>query len=276
MLSVADSGAAVYPQSAEQREGRPCVDCHEAISRAFAVTRMADAASSTDFLAEWGEKGRPDWCANCHAPSGGRGLVCDDCHGTGPHPYPKLQAPGICARCHDAPGESTVRRFLEGPAARRGEDCLKCHLPDTAPGADHAFQGPTVPGFLDGVATVRIFLRAEESGGTTAVLRIGHRAGHALPGGTTGRSVWLLVRGLDADGEEAWTETVRFGWEHHPDRGWLDHTLPPGRPAVIEVPELRRGGAIRLRTELWYRFQPGPFFQPDPRAVRLDQVQIDL
>lgn len=237
---------------------------------------MADAASGTDFLAEWDKAGRPDWCGNCHAPSGGRGLVCADCHGTGPHPYPKLQAPGICARCHDAPGESTVRRFLAGPAARRGEDCLTCHLPDPAPGADHAFQGPTVPGFLDGAATVRVFLRAEESGGATAVLQIRHRAGHALPGGTTGRSVWLLARGLNGDGEEAWTETVRFGWEHHPDRGWLDRTLPPGRPAVIELPGPRRGGAVRLRAELWYRFQPGPFFKPDPRAVRLDLVQVDL
>lgn len=237
---------------------------------------MAEAASGSDFLVEWREKGRPDWCANCHAPSGGKGVVCADCHGSGPHPYPKLQVPGICARCHDAPGESTVRRFLAGPAARRGEDCLNCHLPDTSPGAGHAFPGPSVPGFLDGVATARVFLREEESGGATAVLQIRHKAGHALPGGTTGRSVWLLMQGINAGGEEAWMETVRFGWEHHPERGWLDRTLPPGRPAVIELPGLRRGGAVRLSVELWYRFRPGPFLQLDPRAVRLDQVQVGL
>lgn len=169
-----------------------------------------------------------------------------------------------------------MRRFLAGPAAHRGEDCLNCHLLEDSAGGDHAFQGPSVPGFLDGVAAVRAFLREEESGGTTAVFQITHRAGHALPGGTTGRSVWLLVQGIKADGAEAWRETVRFGWEHHPDRGWLDRTLPPGRPAVLELPGLRRGGTVRLRAELWYRFQPGPFFEPDPRAVRLDQVQVDL
>lgn len=276
LISGTNQVPAEQSVASEQREGRPCIECHREIGVAFAGTRMAEAASGAAYLDEWVGRGRPAWCVRCHAPSGGKGLVCADCHGAGPHPYPKLLTPDVCARCHDAPGESTVRRFLAGPAPRRGEDCLSCHISEAPPGADHAFQGPSAPGFLEAVASLRVFLRGSATEDGVAVLQIRHRAGHALPGGTTGRSVWLLVEGIRADGTEAWKETVRYGWEHHPDRGWIDRTLPPGRSAVIELTGLRRGGAVTLSAELWYRFRPGPFLDPDPRAVRLDQVQVEL
>jgi len=269
--------AGEQPRSPQQdREGRPCVECHQAIVLAFGETRMAQAAVGTEFLAEWNGKDRPAYCMSCHAPSGGKGLGCADCHGTGPHPYLKLEAPGVCAACHDAPGESTVRRFLAGPAARRGKNCLDCHLPGTAPELDHRFQGPSVAGFLDQVAKVRILLRREPSSGTTAVIQVTHRAGHALPGGTTGRSVWLVAKGLKSDGTEAWTEHVRFGWEHDPEEGWVDRTLLPGRGAVIELPWPEGDGAVKLRAELLYRFRPGGLEVPDPRAVLLDRIELVL
>lgn len=259
-----------------EREGRPCAECHEPIADAFAGTRMAGAASGRDFLTEWATKGKPDGCLSCHAPSGGQGLGCADCHGSGGHPYPRVQVPDACARCHDAPGENTVRGFLEGPAPARGQDCLTCHLPDSSRAEDHRFQGPSTSGFLSGVARVRAFLRRARGGGTTAIIQVTHRAGHALPGGTTGRSVWLVMRGLRADGADAWRETARFGWEHHPDRGWLDRTLPAGKPALLEILQPDRRGAVRLRAELWYRFRAGPLEELDQRAVMLSSIELSL
>lgn len=263
-------------QSADDGEERPCLECHQAVSQAFAGTRMARAATGSDFVAEWRETGYPPYCLGCHAPSGGEGLVCSDCHGAGPHPYPKVEVPGACGRCHDAPGESTVRRFLEGPAHRHGLGCLDCHTGDDSDGADHAFQGPSVEGYLDRIAEVRVFLRRNATASRAAIVRIAHKAGHGLPGGTTGRSVWLLVRGIKLGGESAWQETVRFGWEHQPDGSWLDRTLAPGRPAILEFARPERSNAVRLRVELWYRFLPGPLDEPDPRAVLLSSAEVDL
>ena len=182
----------------------------------------------------------------------------------------------MCARCHDAPGERTVQGFRASPAAAQGQTCLDCHLPEGRAASDHAFQGPSVPGFLDRVATLRLLLRQDPATGPVAVVQVTHRAGHALPGGTTGRSVWLIVSGLGSDGAPVWSERVRFGWEHPPDQGWRDRTLPAGRPAVLELPQPGRQGAERLRAELWYRFAPGDWSEPDPRARRLDAVELAL
>ena len=277
VLVCALTGAAV-PAATElpSREGQPCIDCHEEIIRSFNTTRMAAAATSTDYVAAWNASERASHCTGCHAPSGGKGLICADCHGPGPHPYPELSVPRNCARCHDAPGENTVRSFMKGPAVKRGQDCLSCHLETDRPDRDHGFRGPSTPGFLRDVASVQAFLRKNPDGDTTALLRVAHKAGHALPGGTTGRSVWLIVTGIRDDGAEAWRESIRFGWEHHPDQGWVDRTLPAGRPITLELPNPVRNQARRLLAALWYRFRPGPFEEHDPRQVRLDVQEMGL
>lgn len=258
------------------RAGQPCIDCHQEIVRSFNATRMAAAAASNDYVVAWNANGRAAHCTECHAPSGGDGLTCADCHGPGPHPYPRLPVPQTCARCHDAPGENTVRSFMQGPAVRRGQDCLTCHLESGRPDRDHGFRGPSTPGFLNDTARIRIFLRKSPAGETTALLRVVHKAGHALPGGTTGRSVWLIVTGIRDDGTEAWRESIRFGWEHHPDRGWVDRTLPAGSPTTLELPHPAGKAARRLLATLWYRFHPGPFEEHDPREVRLDVQEMEL
>ena len=262
--------------SAVDRETRPCVECHEAISRSFAETRMARAATGERFRVESSRKGFPNHCLNCHAPNGGAGVVCGDCHGTGGHPYPEARVPEICARCHDAPGENTLRGYRQSTAARRGEDCLDCHLSDAGPNNDHHFKGPSSSGFLEGIARLRLFIREDQAGRHMAVVRITHSAGHALPGGTTGRSVWLVVTGLRADETIAWRDEVRFGWEHHGDQAWRDQTLPPGRPAVLELPDISRNGSTRLHVGLYYRFAPGPLSEPDAEMVTLDVVELTI
>jgi hypothetical protein len=86
----------------------------------------------------------------------------------------------------------------------------------------------------------------------------------------------LIVTGLRDDSTEAWRESTRFGWEHHPDQGWVDRTLPAGKPITLELPNPARNQTHRLLATLWYRFRPGPFEEHDPRQVRLDVQEMEL
>ncbi len=250
-----------------------CPDCHQQQQETFSRSRMAIAARTPDFIREWERKGRAERCLSCHAPSGGEGVSCRDCHGDAGHPYPRLETPQVCAPCHDAPGELTVRSFRQSPAARRGEQCPDCHLPQG--GDSHDFAGPQREGFLQGVARLQLSLRRDE-GGDTLLIRISHRAGHALPGGTTGRSVWLLVDTLAQGGKRLARSAFRFGWMHHPTQGWQERTLPPGPGKVIEVPLQGASGAAAIESRLIYRFRPGPLQAPDPRQVELDRKRFAL
>ena len=249
-----------------------CPDCHQKEDHEFQRSLMSVAAGTPDFISEWKRADSAKGCLKCHAPSGEKGVACGDCHGTMGHPYPILVVPDVCGRCHDAPGELTVRSFSQSPAARRGEDCLSCHLPGE--GISHDFEGPARAGFLEGIAKLRISLR-RNARGDTVLIRINHRAGHALPGGTTGRSVWLEVEAFD--GERLLARSLfRFGWYHDPATGWRDRTLPPGPGKVVEIPLTHPGKATRVQARLLYRFRPGPLDNPDPREVLLAQTVFAL
>lgn len=254
-----------------------CSDCHQREQREFARSLMARAATTPDFIREWEGKGRAQRCLTCHAPSGGQGVTCVDCHNDGGHPYAQLATPQVCARCHDAPGELTIKRFLQSPAARRGEGCLACHRSDAGSdsGGGHDFMGPARRGFLQGVARLRLSLR-RDAGGETLLVRIGHRAGHALPGGTTGRSVWLVVETFTRERRRLGKAVYRFGWYHDTGLGWQDWTLPPGPGKVIEIPITRGRDTALIEARLIYRFRPGPLSTPDPRAVELDRARFAL
>ncbi|MCW8980425.1 MAG: hypothetical protein OQJ83_03470 [Altibacter sp.] len=220
------------------------------------------AARTPAFLDEWKQKGNPDSCFDCHSPTHSDGVHCTDCHSTNAHPYPKLHVPTVCVPCHDAPGEITIRSFRDSSAARRGEDCLACHLPDKV--LSHDFRGPSRRGFLDGIASLTIAYRRDVEG-DIALLRIRHKAGHALPGGTTGRAVWLLVEQVDGQGVRLDEHQYRFGWLHSPTTGWRENTLPPGIGKVIEMP--LHEAAKMIRAKLIYRFRTGDLDVED-----LDQV----
>ncbi|MBF0267725.1 MAG: hypothetical protein HQL44_03945 [Alphaproteobacteria bacterium] len=235
---------------------------------------MANAARSDDFITEWKEAGNNPDCLSCHAPSGGDGVVCVDCHGSGPHPYERVKVPQICARCHDAPGESTLRRHKASLAAQRKLDCLSCHVKPGGP--SHAFLGATTPQFLVGAARLHLALR-QEGGRQILLAAVRPKTGHALPGGTTGRSVWLVVKGLGGeDNSLRWRESWRFGWLKGPDGSWEETTLAPDIGANLEIDEPGRAGAERVEAELVYRFRPGPFEEPDPRQVTISRTQMIL
>ncbi len=251
----------------------PCIDCHKDVQAEYKHSRMAVAAQTMAFLEEWQGKGKDVRCLDCHAPSGQDGVVCIDCHGGGDHPYPKLKVPQVCARCHDAPGEVTVRSYRDSPAVRQGKDCLDCHLEGERTG--HYFRGPSRPGFLEGVASLKMSMR-RDGDGYTALIRVGHSAGHALPGGTTGRSVWLVVKMMDKEGKLARKSLFRFGWYHDPEMGWQNKTLPPGPGKVIEVPLVGGEMSGSVQATLIYRFLPGGMERSDPDQVILARARFDL
>ncbi len=272
--------AASQSQTPAPAAGEPsyCPECHRLAFASFRRSRMASAARTPDFLREWTDKGRPERCLACHAPGGGEGVECRDCHGDTGHPYPRLETPEVCAPCHDAPGELTLRSYRRSAAARRGEGCEECHLENRGGenrDGSHDFVGPTRPGYLQDVARLHLSLRRDD-GADILLVGIRHRAGHALPGGTTGRSVWLLVESLSPQGRIVSISTRRFGWTHDPDRGWKDRTLPPGPGRVVEIPLKSGTGASSMRARLIYRFKPGPLELPDPREVELDRAGFAL
>lgn len=250
-----------------------CADCHIEIQRHFAATAMAKAARSADFNKEWALAGNNPDCFFCHAPLGGDGVGCADCHGPGPHPYARLKVPDSCARCHDAPGESTVQRHKTSLAAKRGLNCLSCHVKPGGP--SHDFVGANDPDFLASSAKLHLALR-KDGEQQALVLAVRPRTGHALPGGTTGRSVWLIARGVDGNNQVRWLETWRFGWGQGLNGEWEDATLAPDKGAILEVAKPGREGAVRIEAELVYRFHPGPLDESDPRQVTISKAQMTL
>ncbi len=259
--------------SAESETAESCIGCHQETQAEYSHSRMAIAARTPAFLEEWQGKGKDKRCLECHAPSGQEGVICIDCHGAGEHPYPTLEVPQICARCHDAPGEITVRSYLDSSAARQGKDCLDCHL--TGERTGHDFRGPSRPGFLKKVARLKLSIRRDEDG-YTALIRISHSAGHALPGGTTGRAVWLVVETIGSDGKSVGKELFRFGWHHDTQAGWRNQTLSPGPGTVLEVPLSNVDIPGSVQATLVYRFLPGDLDQPDPDQVILDRARFEL
>jgi hypothetical protein len=252
-----------------------CDACHPDQAAAFATAAMATAASGATFIAEWQAAGQATACLECHAPSGGGGVTCADCHGPGPHPYPPVAVPATCARCHDAAGENTLRAFLASAAARRGEDCLDCHRPGKEPAAGHRFTGPWQdPSRLPRAVVLRTLLETDRQGQKRLHLLLRHTAGHALPGGTTGRAIWLIVTATRATGERVSLLTRRFGWEHGAPGVWRDRTLPADRWTVVSVALDDALVDTRVRARLVYRFAPGPLDQPDPSQVILAETNV--
>lgn len=250
-----------------------CAQCHVEIQRHFAATAMAVAARSDDFKREWGEAKQNPECLSCHAPSQAAGIICADCHGSGPHPYARLRAPEVCARCHDAPGESTVRRHKASLSAQRNLNCLSCHVKPG--GGTHAFMGANNAEFLSTSARLHLALR-QENGRQILVAAVRPRTGHALPGGTTGRSVWLIIRGLGSEKQERWREARRFGWLQSPTGEWEEATLAPDIGVNLELPWPERDGVQVIEAELVYRFRPGPLEEPDPRQATISKAQMTL
>ncbi|MBF0354861.1 MAG: hypothetical protein HQL43_06455 [Alphaproteobacteria bacterium] len=260
---------AAWPSWADQ----DCAACHVEAALQFSDTAMAKAALSDDFTKEWGLSGKSPDCLSCHAPSKKAGIGCIDCHGIGAHPYARLSVPEVCARCHDAPGESTVRSHRVSLARRQGLNCLSCHL--KSPKESHAFVGATDSRILKNAAKLHLALR-READKQMLVVAVRPQTGHALPGGTTGRSVWLTVKGMDLNKSVRWMETKRFGWLVAADGRWEDATLAPDIGVSLDLADPGRKGAVQVEAELIYRFRPGSLEEPDSRQVTISRASMPL
>ncbi len=250
-----------------------CESCHSEQTESYQRSKMAIAAQTVTFINEWNQKGQPDRCFNCHSPSLTQGVVCTDCHQGANHPFNLATDINICSRCHDAPGEITLRSYYQSPSSRKGERCSACHLNIKVSG--HEFLGPSTPGFLKGVARLDIALRIEGDD-TIAIVSINHNAGHAVPGGTTGRSVWLLADQFNDAGEVMRLSETRFGWQDHQQQGWKDNTLPAGCSTVVEIPVDSDPKLDKLRVKLIYRFEPGLLQSKDTKQFTLDELIYQL
>jgi len=197
-----------------------------------------------------------------------------DCHSASGHPYATVSVPGACGHCHDAPGENTLRSHALYRERGGNRDCLDCHAKE-GDRISHEFAGASRPGFLDGVAELRFFVR-ESPGIWNLLATIQHRAGHALPGGTTGRSVWLVISGLDTEENVLWKKYKRFGWLRTLDGAWLDKTLPPLESTGVEMTVVKKPAVQRIRAELIYRFDTElpPFRQKGGRVLATREIRL--
>lgn len=167
------------PRSASAFDGR-CGDCHTDHTAAFATSRHAVAATSGLFRDTRESAPDPEFCDSCHAPRGGDGVSCLDCHAaagnygaengqlvldlTGPirgsrgldAPHasaaePFLADSELCATCHqiDGPGafhERPYTHWLGSAASARGEGCAECHMSPTPGVAAPRERGELVEG----------------------------------------------------------------------------------------------------------------------------------
>ncbi len=174
----------------------------------------------------------------------------------------------VCARCHDAPGENTFWHFRNRFGRLREGGCVDCHG-TKGEGDLHAFNAHEQ---LDEVAQMRVRITPQNP--LSAQVWIRHRAGHALPGGTTGQSIWLVARATGPLGADLWQGQRRYGWFQTVAGAWHDQTLPPGGwnrvdwvlPAAVAV----------FEAELWRQAVPGPFQPQAPGSRRLARAGVEL
>lgn len=245
-----------------------CVACHVQQQASYARSQMAQAASTAGFLQEWQDNQFANSCLNCHSPSRTGGVVCADCHGADVHNANADVEIAVCARCHDAPGENTLRSYRTSPAASRGIHCASCHLDVKRSG--HEFIGPSSAGFMRDVMKLRLSVKKQHAA-LNALVQIRHSAGHALPGGSTGRAVWLLFAAYDEHCHLIHSEHARFGWLYAADGAMQDYSLPAGKSTVVEFSVAQPEKVAAVRVSMLYRFVAGTLEIRDARQILLAQ-----
>ncbi len=229
-----------------------CAQCHPFEVKTFHQSAMSRAAQTANFKEQWQDADNAIACLDCHAPSSAHGVTCNDCHGESIHlKVTATMDTDVCARCHDAPLENTYRHYRSRPAALAKANCIDCHMRPSDLGIDHNFRGPDSPDLLSKAVTLRWLV--QEAGDPSIYLIIKNRTAHAIPGGTSGRSLWLLIKNQSGE----WQPMQRFGWLQTERKYWIDYSLPPGVNRLrFQIPE--EGLSIdQPKLALWLQIAPG-------------------
>ena len=234
-----------------------CVDCHPRETASYRQSAMAQATFSSAYQLEQQQQGDPSRCLVCHGPTASSGVTCSDCH-EAPHQHRSAAAYGesVCGRCHDAPLENTLRHYRVYRVNHPETLCQDCHLPNIRVG-DHRFMG--VGSELLRGRAVRGSGLIDRAAGKLRLV-IDNLSGHGIPGGTSGRSLWLVA--YTAAGP---VPLHRWGWLQDRQGAWLDHGLPPGETRwQLHWPEAAADGHLGL----WLQTRAGDFsYRPGAGVV---------
>ncbi len=193
------------PDAPAGKVGVGCATCHLAAS--VATDGPSKGAANITFATDGVFRGPHN------LPAGASPV-----HGTGPAAAHIADGQSICMACHgevaNSAGAPTCTTGAELDS--EGASCASCHMPmvDGPSGAtaggrtehrSHAFVGPhrawlqDDPSFL--ASAVEVSGRID---GSSAIVHLVNRSGHAFPTGFPGRTVVVKAVGLDPSGAKVW------------------------------------------------------------------------
>jgi hypothetical protein len=205
------------PGQDQYRGAAYCQTCHPQQYEEWQTSLMANA--TTEALFEHRSRQLAwmmpqDRCLACHAPLVGQGvekeesISCEVCHGPG---RTEAVVGMFCLACHQGSEDfilTTGSEYGASPAAKRGETCESCHMPEVDGRHSHRFAGSRAyPESYRGVVVVEGIALEDEGIAVTVKNTVD---GHSLPTGTEAQIIYLEVTGYDAAGRVVYRQEHAF------------------------------------------------------------------
>ncbi len=215
-------------------------------------------------------------------------------HGTGDALEAIADGQTLCLTCHGeleaAPGVVACSTGAEHELGGEAQTCVECHMPevDGPAGAvgsqlrhrSHAFPGPHRAWYQrDASQLARAVVASAELNDGVVTVRLKNESAHAFPTGFPGRYAVVIVRALDAQGEELWSnaaggpasagEGAFLGKIYHDANGEpvpaafatslaSDTRLETKSPRTLEIAVGEVEEASSVEVKLVYGLLPGP------------------
>lgn len=271
------------PVTHREAPAESCASCHAEVAKEWRETLHAKAWSDPVYRMSAG--GRPD-CKSCHIPEpvlitgfdvgyGWRpvtrstdfdeGVGCAACHlreeGVAaarsssapcrPVRDPRIRTAEFCGSCHN-PTHDAYYEWKESAAAKRGQSCFDCHMPEVRRGGktgrSHRCAGGNDPEMVR-----RAICATSRAEGREVVVTLENLSSHKFPGEVPSRVFHVIFRW------EGGEEDLAFRRPNKSEIGWKDNRLRTDEKREIrwKVPD-----GVR-RVEVLFRFQQSPFMLPD-------------